>query len=246
MFCLENSTPTYYVVIPQHILSDLSLSPTAKLLYGVIDSFQCKTGVCYATNERLSQEVANCSERTISRCIAELKDAGFISIATAKDKEKKQQCRKIYLIPSTPDGQGVDKNGDPPRQNWRGGVDKIGDKVTNKSNKEKKTIDPLPLFVDWIQQILGDDFSPDEKNQLYLHLVAYKEMRADSKSPLNTKRKVDGLLEDLLDQSDGDVPTMCEMLQTAKRRCWLSVHAPKDINTAKSQKPTGGRKYECL
>lgn len=225
---MDCSTPTYYIAIPTHILSDLNLSPTAKLLYGVINAFQNKTGVCYATNERLAQEVANCSERTISRCISELKDAGFIDIATSKDPQKKQPCRKIYLIPSTTDGQGVDNIVYPPSQNCRGGVDKNGDIINKKNKKKNKTIDPLPVFVEWIQGTLGDSFSPDEKNGLYLHLVAYAEMRADSKSPLNTKRKVSGLLEDLLDQSEGDISVMCEMLQTAKRRCWLSVHAPKD------------------
>ncbi len=67
------------------------------------------------------------------------------------------------------------------------------------------------------------------KNDLYQHLVAYAEMRKDSKSPLNTARKVSGLLEDLIDKSNSEIPVMCEMLTTAKRRCWLSVHAPKDM-----------------
>lgn len=241
---MESNTPIYYIAIPTHILSDIRISPTAKLLYGVIDSFQLSTGVCYASNDRLAQEVANCSERTISRCVAELKDAGFISVVTSKDPKKKQQCRKIYLIPSTADGQGADKIGDPPRQNCLPPLDKNGDIVTKKSNKEKKTIDPLPVFVEWIQTVFGDRISSDDKNQLYLHLVAYKEMRADSKSPLNTKRKVDGLLEDLLDQSGGSVPVMCEMLTIAKRRCWLSVHRPND--DAKPRKPQEGRVYEEL
>ena len=240
---MECSAPTYYIAIPTHILSDVKISPTAKLLYGVINAFQNKTGVCYATNERLAQELANCSERTISRCIGELKDAGFIDIATSKDPQKKQQCRKIYLMPSMTDGQGVDNFGDPPRQNWREGVDKSGDIINKKNKSKNKTIDPFPVFVAWIQDTLGDNFSADEKNSLYLHLVAYAEMRKDSKSPLNTKRKVSGLLEDLLDQSEGRVPVMCEMLQTAKRRCWLSVHAPKGTPSTGS---TGGRVYECL
>lgn len=241
---MDNGAPTYYIAIPQHIIADVNLSPTAKLLYGIIDSFQCKTGVCYATNERLAQELANCSERTISRCVAELKNAGLVSIVDYNDPTKKQRIRKMCLLPSVTDGQGVDNIVYPPRQNWRGGVDKNGDKVTNRSNKEKKkSIDPLPVFVSWIQQTLGDDFSADEKNGLYLHLVAYADMRKDSKSPLNTQRKVDGLLEDLLDKSDGSVPMMCQMLQTAKRQCWLSVHPPKDKPAAGSG---GGRKYECL
>ncbi len=109
---MEELNPVYSIAIPTHVLSDLRISPTAKLLYGVIDSFQRKSGVCYATNERLAQELANCSDRTVSRCVAELKDAGFIVIEHAKDPAKKQACRKIFL--SVSDGQGVDKIVYPP------------------------------------------------------------------------------------------------------------------------------------
>lgn len=237
-----DNNPSFYIAIPQHVLYDVRLSPTAKLLYGVIDSFQLGSGVCYASNERLAQEVANCSERTISRCISELKDAGLITIDTAKPPKGKQPCRKIYLLVSTACGQGVDKIGDPPRQNWRGPLDKNGDIVTKKSKTEKKTIDPLPLFVSWIADNLPLE-SSDSKNRLYLCLLEYAEMRKDSKSPLNTKRKVDGLLEDLWEKSKGNLPLMCEMLTTAKRRCWLSVHAPGGDQT---QVPQEERQYQCI
>lgn len=225
---MDECTPIYSIAVPTHLLADRDISATAKLLYGVIESFQRKSGVCFATNERLAEEIAGCSERTISRCVAELKDAQYIAIETAKTPDKKASCRKIFLQPSAPHGQGVDKIGDPPRQNCLGGIDKNGDIVIHKSKTEKKTIDPLPVFVEWIKDTLGDRHSADVKNELYLHLVDYADMRADSKSPLNTKRKVSGLLEDLLEQSKGNVSVMCEMLKTAKRRCWLSVHAPKD------------------
>lgn len=232
---MEECTPVYYIAIPTHVLGDLRISPTSKLLYGVIDSFLRRTGVCYASNDRLAKEVANCSERTISRCVGELKEAGYIDIVTEKKAAGKQPCRKIFLTLSADDGQGVDKIGYPPRQNCLGGHDKNGDIVNKKSKREKKTIDPLPVFVEWISSAFPE--SPrEEKNCLYQHLVDYTDMRRDSKSPLNTERKVSGLLEDLIEQSSGSIPVMCEMLKTAKRRCWLSVHAPND---APKQSPSG-------
>lgn len=240
---MDNGTPLFYIAIPQNVLYNVSISPTAKLLYGVIDSFQLQTGICYATNKRLAEEVAGCSERTISRCISELQEAGLILIDTSKPPKGKQPCRKISLCMCARHGQGVDKIGDPPRQNWRTPLDKNGDIVTKESKKEKKTIDPLPVFVSWIADSLHSE-SSDSKNRLYLCLLEYTEMRKDSKSPLNTKRKVDGLLEDLWEQSRGQVPLMCEMLITAKRRCWLSVHLPE----GSSPKPAdqSGRRYEEL
>lgn len=242
---MDSITPSFYIAIPQHVLYDVQISPTAKLLYGVIDSFALASGICYASNERLAQEVANCSERTVSRCVAELKDAGLIIIDTSKPAKGKQPCRKIFLSVSAQRGQGVDKIGDPPRQNCLPPLDKNGDIVTKKSKTEKKVIDPLPVFVSWITDTIGDRASADDKNRLYFCLRDYAEMRRDTKSHLDTKRKVDGLLEDLWDKSKGSLPVMCEMLITAKRRCWLSVHAPGGDAPA-SPEPSQGRRYEEL
>ncbi len=241
---MDELTPTYSIAVPTNILKDRNISPTAKLLYGVIDSFLRRSGVCYATNERLAEEVAGCSERTISRCVSELMGAGYVALVAAKP-------RKLILTVSAPDGQEGEQGGVLPRQNClptspilSTHLDKNGDKVNNKSKKEKKkAFDPLPVFVSWIQGTFPQH-SADDKNELYLKLVEYAEMRADSKSPLNTQRKVNGLLEDLLEQSEGSFPVMREMLTTAKRRCWLSVHAPKDKQPEKPEKASGGRKYD--
>lgn len=242
---MDECTPIYSIAVPTHLLADLNVSATAKLLYGVIESFQRKSGVCFATNERLAAEIAGCSERTISRCVAELKDAGYIGVTTAKDPAKKTQCRKIYLTPSTDDGQGVDKIGDPPRQNCLGGVDKNGDKVLHKSNKDKKIIDPLPVFVEWIRNTFPTR-PPEDLNGLYADLKAYAEMRSESKSHLDTSRKISGLLADLIDESGGDFDLMRKMLRKATNNCWLSVHAPKGAPTPAVPQQSGGRDKEWL
>ena len=227
---MDDCTPIYSIAVPVHLLSDREVSATAKLLYGVIDSFQKKSGVCYASNDRLSEEIAGCSARTISRCVAELKDAGYIIVDDSKG-------RNIYLSTSVTDGQEGRQKCLPPTTKMSRGVDKIGEgggqnclpsiPVSNTESKPvKKTIDPLPMFVGWIRTTLGASHSADEMRAVYNHLVEYKEMRSDSKSPLNTERKVSGLLKDLLEGSAGDPAVMCEMLKTATRRCWLGVYPP--------------------
>lgn len=245
---MDDCTPVYSIAVPMHLLSDREVSATAKLLYGVIDSFQKKSGVCYASNSRLAEEIAGCSERTISRSVGELKSAGYIIVDEGKS-------RKIYLTTSVVDGQegrqkclptatkmsrGVDKTGEGGRQNCLPSIT-----VSNTNSKtEKKTIDPLPVFVDWIRTTFpGSD--PDRMNLLYKYLVAYKEMRSDSKSPLNTKRKVDGLLADLYDGSHGDLDAMCEMLKVSTRRCWLSVH-PLGGQKFAAAPPQNEREYKCV
>ena len=95
---MSDNTPVYCVAIPVDVLRDQNISATAKLLYGIIDSFQRKSGVCYASNERLAEELGGCTARTASKCIGELKEAGYVSIDTGK-------ARKIYLSVYADGGQ---------------------------------------------------------------------------------------------------------------------------------------------
>lgn len=239
---MELDNPVFSIAIPVHLLSDPAVSATAKLLYGVIESFQRKSGVCFATNDRLAEQLGGCTARTITKCITELKDADYIIVDPGK-------TRKIYLSTSFPDGHEGRKNFLPSTKKISRGVEEnfqegrknflpSNIESNTESKKEKKEkFDCLSVFVDWIRTNLGERCSPDQMNAVYLKLVEYKDMRADSKSPLNTQRKVDGLLEDLLEGSQGNPELMCQMLTTAKRRCWLSVHPP---NGEKNYQPENG------
>jgi len=61
------------------LLSDREVSATAKLLYGLIDYYQMMSGgICYETNACLASWMGGCTPRTISVCIRELKEAGYI------------------------------------------------------------------------------------------------------------------------------------------------------------------------
>lgn len=87
---------------------------------------------------------------------------------------------------------------------------------------------------------MGDTCSREKKNELYSRLMAYKEMRQEGSSPLNTSRKINGLLNDLKDESKGNVDVMCEMLRKATNNCWKSVHGPTAVNVPAPAKPQGG------
>lgn len=113
---MEDNAPIYSIAIPVHLLSDREVSATAKLLYGVIDSFQKRSGVCFASNERLADELAGCTPRTISKCVSELKNAGYIVIDDNKG-------RKIYLSSSVTSGQGGRSFLPPPTNNSSRGVE---------------------------------------------------------------------------------------------------------------------------
>ena len=78
-----------YVKIPISVLMDKSISPNAKLLYGVIVVLSYVRDYCSAYNSYLS-EILNTTNRTITRLIKELKDSNYIYITNEKHK-------KIYI-----------------------------------------------------------------------------------------------------------------------------------------------------
>ena len=79
-----------YVKIPISVLMDKSISPNAKLLYGVIVVLSYVRDYCFAGNTYLA-ETLNTTNRTITRLIKELKDSNYIYIINEKHK------RKIYI-----------------------------------------------------------------------------------------------------------------------------------------------------
>lgn len=121
-YATNTCAPTYSIAVPVHLLKDRDVSATAKLLYGVIDSFQKRSGICFASNERLADEVAGCSPRTISRCITELKEAGYIIV-------EDNDGRKIRLSVSFREGQRGGQKCLPPSTKVSTPYDKIGEGV---------------------------------------------------------------------------------------------------------------------
>jgi hypothetical protein len=239
---MENCNPEYYVVIPTHIVAARNISQTAKLLYGVITSFWQTRGVCWATNARLAEAMGNCDERTVSRAIGELKTNGYI----VTEKEGRSS-RKIYLTVCAADGQSIDNSVHPDMTILSNPLDKTVYPIhfIKKENKKEK-IDHNSVFVSWIQETLGDTYSRDKKNELYTRLIEYRDMRQEGNSPLNTSRKINGLLNDLQAESGGSVDVMLEMLRKATNNCWKSVHGPKANSCPVAVKPQGGREYEEL
>lgn len=242
---MDERAPGYFAVIPSSVRYDTSIPANAKLLYGEISALLNADGFCFAGNQYFA-DLYSMTIKSISRLISLLEQAGYIRLQIEKDKTGKVCCRKIYLVDVKP----VDKNVYTPGQNWGGGMDKIvqytNTSITNKNEKEnkKEKIDHHSVFVAWIQETLGDACSRDKKNELYARLIDYRDMRQEGNSPLNTSRKINGLLNDLRIESGGNADVMCQMLRKATNNCWKSVHGPKaKIVPAKQQ---GGRVYEEL
>lgn len=87
----------FWGVIPAPVRGDQTLTDKAKLLYADLSALADEKGYCWASNEYLAQ-LYRCGERTISRCISQLADLGFIRVETVPVKGGKQHTeRRIFL-----------------------------------------------------------------------------------------------------------------------------------------------------
>lgn len=118
---MSNNQMAFWGVIPAPVRGDQTLTDKAKLLYADLSALADEKGYCWASNEYLAQ-LYKCGERTISRCISQLADLGFIRVEIVPNKGSKGNVeRRIFLgifsidkIGSTANfGEtGIDKNGE--------------------------------------------------------------------------------------------------------------------------------------
>ena len=130
------SEGAYWAVLTAPILESTAVSDGAKLFYAQVSRRTNRLGYCWASNRTLSDEL-NVGERTISRYVSELENAGFITTEMVGiDDRKRRRERHIRLAVPAP--FDVAKNGEiKVAKNGESNVAKNGDtiKVNNKSNK---------------------------------------------------------------------------------------------------------------
>lgn len=85
-----------FFIIPEQLL-DEDLSSDSILLLGLLYSRSKRVGYVYTTNKYLADKL-NCSTRTISNLIKELKDKKFIYIEDGKSYKRKIYVS--YIFPS--------------------------------------------------------------------------------------------------------------------------------------------------
>ena len=84
----------YYYSIPACIMLDGELPATAKLLYGLLDSWSRQKGYCWASNATLGQYL-NSTRITISRLVTLLADKGYIKVEITNRTQ-----RKLFVLAS--------------------------------------------------------------------------------------------------------------------------------------------------
>lgn len=148
------SEGAYWAVLTAPILESTAVSDGAKLFYAQVSRRTNRLGYCWASNRTLSDEL-NVGERTISRYVSELENAGFITTEMVGiDDRKRRRERHIRLAVPAP--FDVAKNGEiKVAKNGESNVAKNGDtiKVNNKSNKITPYSPPQgEAGVDWFDR----------------------------------------------------------------------------------------------
>lgn len=112
-----------YGLMPNRVLYDPALSPSAKLLFCTISSLCAQRGYCYASNRYLAQ-LYGVSEKQVSRLIGQL--SGYIAIENGVNHQ-----RVIRL----------DKNVQAPGQKAHGSLDKKRTHINTRDNYKKINAD---------------------------------------------------------------------------------------------------------
>lgn len=214
--------PSYYAIITGPVLDNRELSASAKLLYASITSMTVQTGYCWAGNKALAERFG-WGERTVSRCIAQLEEAGFIRYGMYFNPEIGKMERRIFIGHEV--ASDVAKIGEG-RQKWRGGVAKSGETLHIKEEKEKgkreKGFSPPPEL--WQRCVKFADGDLDLEQALF----GFLENRAVRKNPIVTDRALSILLNKLDRESGKNHLVMIAMLDKAVLKNWDSVFPLKE------------------
>jgi hypothetical protein len=163
----------YMGVIPKDVRHHPKLKPNAKVLYAEIMSVLDENGICTKNNYYFS-DVLNFTKDTASRCIAALKNNGFINVVIENEKGTNKFIRR-YITPIQ-NYPGVDKKTFETYRLKNLGVD--GKKPNRSDSKPTPPIENTQtMYSNSNNNILGKDNSAytsinksinqEQKNALY-------------------------------------------------------------------------------
>ncbi len=97
---MENKK-SYYAIIPADVRYDARLKLLSRMLYGEITALCNEKGYCWATNKYFA-ELYKVSNVTISTCISQLKDLGYINVEINYKEGTKEILNRYLKILNDP------------------------------------------------------------------------------------------------------------------------------------------------
>lgn len=163
----------YYTVTPSHLLEDMRLTSTARVVYGIVENLTHKTGVCFASNDYILGALGFCGERTLQRALALLEECGYIKRDIITDRGNQNE-RKITLAD---DWKQVKKSQGGGDKNDTGVVTKMSSPLYDEKQSDKKYILTTRVRVDDAFAKLWDAYpktrrgSKQQAYDSFVHLV---------------------------------------------------------------------------
>lgn len=105
---MQKSLPP--LIIPAAILADSNLHPTAKLLYGLINTLQMSKGIAWPSNAYLARTLG-ISDRYVRTMLRELVDAGHIQRGTVDDSHMRSLITCGQPLTDSPRGRNRSSGG---------------------------------------------------------------------------------------------------------------------------------------
>lgn len=86
-----------YAIVPEEVLY-AEVSPTAKLLWAVLQRHADPDGHCYPSKKRLQELLGNVSEDTVRRAKNDLAEAGLIEVSERYDDAGRRTSDDVHLL----------------------------------------------------------------------------------------------------------------------------------------------------
>ena len=140
---MQTEQPSYYAILTAHVRYSTKISSLAKLLYAEITALSSRDGYCYASNLYFATNYS-CSIDTVSRCIKELENAGFVRVDIRSDLGNR---RHIWAIDTKTEQsekaqQPIRKNADTYPQKCGHPIRKNADNNNKENNKDNREETP--------------------------------------------------------------------------------------------------------
>lgn len=169
----------YNAVIPSRVLQLKEISPSHKLVYGLIVALATSDGYCFASNKYLA-EMSGFSKVRIAHIIMDLKTLELVKVEITRNEKKEIISRKIFPYDNPYERYINNKSQNDPNVICDNTYCQTGQYPNVSDDKEKyKDINNISNKVDDTQKV--KDFNTiwsiyprkDGKNQAYKHYCAW-------------------------------------------------------------------------
>lgn len=222
-----------YTVLPNQILRDDSLTLQAKGLFCMMASFP--EGWDFTIKGLAT--VAGCGREKISAALRNLEDSGYL-LREQGHSETGQFSANLFVLydekiapltgfPAT----GKPSTGKPLTENPT--------QINKERIKERKNKPPIAPreVLDRVKEACGED------QELLDGIMALLENRKKLRKPVDTVKKIDGILNRLSEYSGGNRRMKLAMLDKAVEWDWLSVYPLKPDELPQADRGQGREEY---